>query len=122
MSTASGTNNIHGTAYVHRGTNWLNADPFFYNADPNIPDERKESRSAPIHAQGERSACRSRRTSSSFTAATNTLVLRTKRLEFPEHSCHRDLTNDRSVPGLAAAAATDTTFATPQHVVRPADD
>ena len=35
--------------YVHHGTNWLNADPFFYNADPNIPDERKESRTAPIH-------------------------------------------------------------------------
>src|SRR6202140_5520498 len=41
MSTASGTNNIHGTAYVHRGTNWLNADPFFYNADPNIPADEK---------------------------------------------------------------------------------
>jgi hypothetical protein len=41
MSTASGTNNIHGTAYVHRGTNWLNADPFFYNADPNIPASEK---------------------------------------------------------------------------------
>src|SRR5580693_7371028 len=36
MSTASGTNNIHGSAYLHRGTNWLNADPYFYNADPNI--------------------------------------------------------------------------------------
>src|ERR1700684_2525417 len=32
MSTASGTNNIHGMAYVHRGTNALNADPFFFNA------------------------------------------------------------------------------------------
>ncbi len=41
MSTASGTNNIHGSAYVHRGTNWLNADPFFYNADPNIPASEK---------------------------------------------------------------------------------
>ena len=41
MSTASGTNNIHGSAYVHRGTNWLNADPFFYNADPNIPSNEK---------------------------------------------------------------------------------
>ena len=49
MSTASGTNNIHGTAYVHRGTNWLNADPYFFNADPNIPAERKKSRSAPLH-------------------------------------------------------------------------
>ena len=41
MSTASGTNNIHGTAYVHRGTNWLNADPYFFNADPNIPLNEK---------------------------------------------------------------------------------
>jgi hypothetical protein len=41
MSTASGTNNIHGGAYVHRGTNWLNADPYFYNADPNIPASEK---------------------------------------------------------------------------------
>ncbi len=41
MSTASGTNNIHGTAYLHRGTNWLNADPYFYNADPNIPASEK---------------------------------------------------------------------------------
>jgi hypothetical protein len=41
MSTASGTNNIHGSGYVHRGTNWLNADPYFYNADPNIPASEK---------------------------------------------------------------------------------
>ena len=41
MSTASGTNNIHGQAYVHRGTNWLNADPYFFNADPNIPANEK---------------------------------------------------------------------------------
>src|ERR1700730_1731099 len=41
MSTASGTNSIHGSAYVHRGTNWLNADPYFYNADPNIPASEK---------------------------------------------------------------------------------
>ena len=41
MSTGSGTNAIHGQAYVHRGTNWLNADPFFFNADPNIPQDEK---------------------------------------------------------------------------------
>src|ERR1700674_1470718 len=41
MSTASGTNNIHGSAYLHRGTNWLNADPYFFNADPNIPASEK---------------------------------------------------------------------------------
>ena len=38
MSTASGTNAIHGSAYIHRGTDWLNAAPFFFNQDPNIPD------------------------------------------------------------------------------------
>ncbi len=41
ISTGSGTNAIHGQAYVHRGTNWLNADPFFFNADPNIPQNEK---------------------------------------------------------------------------------
>ena len=41
MSTASGTNNIHGSAYIHRGTDWLNAAPFFYNADPGIPASEK---------------------------------------------------------------------------------
>jgi len=41
MSTASGTNAYHGQVYLHRGTNWLNADPFFFNADPNIPAGQK---------------------------------------------------------------------------------
>ena len=41
MSTASGTNLIHGQAYVHRGTDWLNAAPFFDKQDPNIPANDK---------------------------------------------------------------------------------
>jgi hypothetical protein len=41
MSTASGTNAYHGEVYAHRGTNWINADPFFFNADPNIPANQK---------------------------------------------------------------------------------
>jgi hypothetical protein len=41
MSTASGTNSIHGQAYLHRGTNWLNAAPFFDKEDPNIPSYDK---------------------------------------------------------------------------------
>ena len=41
MSTASGTNQYHGSTYVHRGTDWLNAAPFFYNQDPNIPANEK---------------------------------------------------------------------------------
>src|SRR5277367_6490439 len=41
MSTATGTNKLHGEAYWHRGTDWLNAAPFFYNQDPNIPTDQK---------------------------------------------------------------------------------
>jgi hypothetical protein len=41
MSTKSGTNSIHGSAYVHRGTDWLNAAPYFYKQDPNIPNNEK---------------------------------------------------------------------------------
>ena len=41
MSTKSGTNNIHGSLYGHRGTDWLNAAPFFFNQDPNIPSNEK---------------------------------------------------------------------------------
>ena len=41
MSTGTGTNDIHGSLYGHRGTNWLNADPWFYNDDPNIPQNEK---------------------------------------------------------------------------------
>ena len=41
MSTASGTNTIHGEGYVHRGTDWLNAAPFFDKQDPNIPANDK---------------------------------------------------------------------------------
>ncbi len=41
LSTASGTNAIHGQAYIHRGTNWINAAPFFFNQDPDVPSYDK---------------------------------------------------------------------------------
>jgi hypothetical protein len=37
MSTISGTNVIHGALYLHRGTDALNAAPYFYKQDGNIP-------------------------------------------------------------------------------------
>jgi hypothetical protein len=41
LSTTSGTNSIHGSVYAHRGTNFLNADPFFFNNDPGMPASLK---------------------------------------------------------------------------------
>ena len=41
LSTVSGTNAYHGTAYLHRGTDWLNAAPFFYKQDTAIPASMK---------------------------------------------------------------------------------
>jgi hypothetical protein len=41
ISTASGNNNLHGTTYMHRGTSWLNAAPFFFNQDGDIPANNK---------------------------------------------------------------------------------
>jgi hypothetical protein len=41
MSTSSGTNSIHGGAWGHRGTDALNAAPYFYKQDPNIPANEK---------------------------------------------------------------------------------
>jgi hypothetical protein len=41
MSTASGTNRAHGGAYMHHATDWLNAAPYFFNADPTVPQDQK---------------------------------------------------------------------------------
>lgn len=41
MSTKSGSNAFHGNAYIHRGTSWLNAAPFFFKQDGDIPADQK---------------------------------------------------------------------------------
>jgi Carboxypeptidase regulatory-like domain len=41
MSTATGANEYHGTAYGRRGTNWINAAPFFFKNDPDVPENLK---------------------------------------------------------------------------------
>ena len=41
MSTSSGGNAIHGSLYGHRGTNWINAAPFFFKNNSGIPDADK---------------------------------------------------------------------------------
>ncbi|MGC1157808.1 MAG: carboxypeptidase-like regulatory domain-containing protein, partial [Acidobacteriaceae bacterium] len=38
MSTSSGSNAVHGSVYGHRGTNWINAAPFFFKNNTGIPE------------------------------------------------------------------------------------
>jgi hypothetical protein len=41
LNTASGTNKYHGGVYYTRGTNWINAAPFFFKQDADVPDGYK---------------------------------------------------------------------------------
>lgn len=41
LSTKSGTNTLHASANLRRGTSWLNAAPFFFNQDADIPANLK---------------------------------------------------------------------------------
>jgi Carboxypeptidase regulatory-like domain len=42
VNTASGTNAYHGTAYGRRGTNWINAAPFFFKNNPLLANDPKD--------------------------------------------------------------------------------
>ncbi|NYF53141.1 TonB-dependent receptor [Tunturiibacter gelidoferens] len=42
LNTASGTNAYHGTAYGRRGTNWINAAPFFFKNNPLLANDSKD--------------------------------------------------------------------------------
>jgi hypothetical protein len=53
MSTKSGTNQFHGGVYAHRGTNWINAAPFFFKKDQNIPASDKNPQLHRYTAGGE---------------------------------------------------------------------
>lgn len=42
LATSTGTNTLHGSVYGHRGTDWINAAPFFFKNDGDIPDNLKK--------------------------------------------------------------------------------
>src|SRR5579862_6568929 len=114
MSTGSGTNNIHGGAYLHRGTNWLNADPYFYNADPNIPASEKNPGLHRYSAGGTIGLPIKKDkvflfASYQYTRASDDEIGISRAFVPP------DLTDDRSLTGLAKAANGATTFASPQN-------
>ena len=90
MSTASGTNDIHGSAYVHRGTDWLNAAPYFFKDDPNIPANEKVPRIAPLHRRAELWAVRLSRISFSDISAISICTILTRRSALREWLCPSD--------------------------------
>jgi hypothetical protein len=112
MSTASGTNNIHGTAYVHRGTNWLNADPYFYNADPNIPSSEKNP-GLHRYSAGGTVGLPIKKDKLFFFGSYQYTHASDDEIGISRAFVPPDLTNDRSLTGLATAANNATTFASP---------
>src|ERR1700704_5493559 len=109
MSTASGTNSIHGSAYVHHGTNWLNADPFFYNADPNIPANEKNP-ALHRYTAGGTVGLPIKKDKLFFYGSYQYTHASDEEIGISRAFVPPDLTNDRSAAGLAAVANKDTTF------------
>ena len=112
MSTGTGTNNIHGTLYGHIGTNALNADPFFYNADPNIPVNEKNP-ALHRYTAGGTIGMPIKKDKLFFYGSYQHTRASDDEIGISRAFVPPDLTNDRSATGLAAVANTDTTFASP---------
>jgi len=109
LSTGSGTNEIHGSAYLHRGTNWLNADPYFYNADPNIPANEKNP-SLHRYTAGGTIGLPIKKDKLFFYGSYQYTHASDEEIGISRAFVPPDLTNDRSAAGLAAVANKDTTF------------
>ena len=101
MSTASGTNDVHGSFYVHRGTNWLECRSLFLQCRPEYSRRRKESRACTATVPAETWAFPSSRTNSSFSEATSTRICGRGNRNLPAYR-PTWLTSDRSTGGSAA--------------------
>ncbi len=103
ISTTSGTNEFHGSLYGHRGTDWLNAAPFFYKQDGNIPNNDKVPQLHRYTAGGTLGGPIIKNKLFGFMAYQHVhvsdLEIGTSRTAVPGL-----LTNDRSPAGLVAAA------------------
>jgi Carboxypeptidase regulatory-like domain len=103
ISTTSGTNQYHGSLYGHRGTNWINAAPYFYKQDANIPEDDKVPDLHRYTAGGTFGGPILKNKLFGFASYqhvhTSDLEIGTSRTAVPGL-----LTDDRSAAGLAAAA------------------
>jgi Carboxypeptidase regulatory-like domain/TonB dependent receptor len=106
MSTASGTNSVHGSAYLHRGTDALNAAPYFYKQDANIPSNQKVPQLHRYTAGGTLGGALIKDKLFGFASYqhihASDLEIGTSRTAVPA-----DLTDDRSAAALANVASTN---------------
>jgi hypothetical protein len=103
MSTKSGTNALHGNAYVHRGTSWLNAAPFFFNNDPDIPANQKVPELHRYIAGGTAGGALFKDKLFAFIGYQH-LHVSDQELGYSRFSVPVGLSDDRSASGLAAVA------------------
>ena len=91
------------TAYVHRGTNWLNAAPFFFNQDPDVPANHKVPQLHRYIAGGTVGGPIIKNKLFGFLAYQH-LHVSDQEIGYSRFSVPVDLTDDRSPNGLAAAS------------------
>ena len=103
MSTKSGTNALHGSAYLHRGTNWLNAAPFFFNQDADIPADQKVPQLHRYIAGGTVGGPLIKGKLFGFLAYQH-LHVSDQEIGYSRFSVPASLSDDRSASGLAAVA------------------
>jgi hypothetical protein len=103
MSTKSGTNTFHGNAYIHRGTSWLNAAPFFFNNDPDIPANEKVPELHRYTAGGTVGGPLIKNKLFGFVSYQH-LHVSDQEIGYSRFSVPLGLTDDRSADGLAAVA------------------
>jgi len=103
LSTKSGTNALHGNAYLHRGTSWLNAAPFFFNNDPDIPANQKVPELHRFIAGGTVGGALIKDKLFGYIGYQH-LHVSDQELGYSRFSVPKYLTDDRSVSGLANTA------------------
>jgi hypothetical protein len=103
MSTKAGANALHGNAYIHRGTSWLNAAPFFFNNDDDIPANQKVPQLHRYTAGGTVGGALIKDKLFGFIGYQH-LHVSDQELGYSRFSVPVGLSDDRSAGGLAAVA------------------
>jgi hypothetical protein len=105
MSTKAGTNTVHGNAYIHRGTDWLNAAPFFFKQDEDIPENEKVPQLHRYSAGGTVGGALIKDKLFGFIGYQH-LHVSDQEIGYSRFSVPVGLTDDRSAAGLATVANT----------------